>query len=100
MTTDKCDTDTSYLRHLSFFFSSRRRHTRCSRDWSSDVCSSDLDSRLGQSLRVSSKRALVDGLGLLADAPCFVQALLKLAARGGDAVVERQVAGRDRKSVV
>src|SRR5690606_3200605 len=34
--------------HLSvlsdiFFFSSRRRHTRFSRDWSSDVCSSDLD---------------------------------------------------------
>src|SRR5256884_7217523 len=29
--------------HLcDFFFSSRRRHTRCSRDWSSDVCSSDL----------------------------------------------------------
>src|SRR5207245_7170864 len=24
------------------FFSSRRRHTRCYRDWSSDVCSSDL----------------------------------------------------------
>src|SRR5687768_18506060 len=24
-----------------FFFSSRRRHTRCSRDWSSDVCSSN-----------------------------------------------------------
>src|SRR6266436_7864796 len=24
-----------------FFFSCRRRHTRCSRDWSSDVCSSD-----------------------------------------------------------
>src|SRR5256884_2700787 len=23
------------------FFSSRRRHTKCSRDWSSDVCSSD-----------------------------------------------------------
>src|SRR2546422_3902601 len=29
-----------------FFFSSRRRHTRCSRDWSSDVCSSDLESVL------------------------------------------------------
>src|SRR4030043_1903138 len=28
----------------SIFFSSRRRHTRCSRDWSSDVCSSDLPS--------------------------------------------------------
>src|SRR5690349_24405921 len=29
-----------------FFFSSRRRHTRSLRDWSSDVCSSDLGSRL------------------------------------------------------
>src|SRR5207245_2042220 len=28
--------------HHRFFFSSRRRHTRCYRDWSSDVCSSDL----------------------------------------------------------
>src|SRR5207249_5295454 len=27
-----------------FFFSSRRRHTRSKRDWSSDVCSSDLSS--------------------------------------------------------
>src|SRR5436305_5236297 len=27
---------------ICFFFSSRRRHTRCGRDWSSDVCSSDL----------------------------------------------------------
>src|SRR5438105_14061928 len=27
-----------------FFFSSRRRHTRSTRDWSSDVCSSDLKS--------------------------------------------------------
>src|SRR6266571_543950 len=30
-----------------FFFSSRRRHTRLTCDWSSDVCSSDLDSRSG-----------------------------------------------------
>src|SRR5699024_12113007 len=28
--------------YLLFFFSSRRRHTRSKRDWSSDVCSSDL----------------------------------------------------------
>src|SRR5699024_11620655 len=28
-----------------FFFSSRRRHTRSKRDWSSDVCSSDLRER-------------------------------------------------------
>src|SRR6266498_5360966 len=32
---------------LFFFFSSRRRHTRCGRDWSSDVCSSDLVDRAG-----------------------------------------------------
>src|SRR5699024_11559781 len=34
---------------LIFFFSSRRRHTRSKRDWSSDVCSSDLH-RQGASL--------------------------------------------------
>src|SRR5690606_40202221 len=32
----------SFSVFLFFFFSSRRRHTRFSRDWSSDVCSSDL----------------------------------------------------------
>src|SRR2546422_515880 len=37
------DAEQSTARCVSFFFfSSRRRHTRCSRDWSSDVCSSDL----------------------------------------------------------
>src|SRR6267154_5475329 len=30
-----------------FFFSSRRRHTRWTGDWSSDVCSSDLDDNQG-----------------------------------------------------
>src|SRR2546430_4207139 len=33
----------SMLRLFVFFFSSRRRHTRFDCDWSSDVCSSDLD---------------------------------------------------------
>src|SRR5690606_40240501 len=31
---------------VNFFFSSRRRHTRFSRDWSSDVCSSDLEKKM------------------------------------------------------
>src|SRR5690606_40654422 len=35
---------------VSFFFSSRRRHTRFSRDWSSDVCSSDLSFQTDNSL--------------------------------------------------
>src|SRR5882757_10268901 len=33
---------------MFFFFSSRRRHTRYWRDWSSDVCSSDLGDSVGQ----------------------------------------------------
>src|SRR5439155_16828847 len=37
-----------------FFFSSRRRHTRWPRDWSSDVCSSDL----GGSMRTKEKDKL------------------------------------------
>src|SRR5262245_20850757 len=41
---------------VNFFFSSRRRHTRCLSDWSSDVCSSDL-------LRVVARRAdMIDSL--------------------------------------
>src|SRR5882757_4835677 len=36
----------------AFFFSSRRRHTRYWRDWSSDVCSSDLGRRLLDRLEV------------------------------------------------
>src|SRR6266511_6002126 len=38
---------------LLFFFSSRRRHTRFSRDWSSDVCSSDLQRVLRRAAYVS-----------------------------------------------
>src|SRR5207245_7527961 len=41
------------------FFSSRRRHTRCYRDWSSDVCSSDL--LVIASTAVSSCRAPLRG---------------------------------------
>src|SRR6266852_7943622 len=38
-----------------FFFSSRRRHTRCYRDWSSDVCSSDLDALGGPIVRAANR---------------------------------------------
>src|SRR5690242_21115477 len=43
-----------------FFFSSRRRHTRLTCDWSSDVCSSDLDQPLGVVLE--PRRAEVERL--------------------------------------
>src|SRR3712207_7387735 len=34
------------MEYCGFFFSSRRRHTRYWRDWSSDVCSSDLNGQV------------------------------------------------------
>src|SRR3989449_4146488 len=52
-----------------FFFSSRRRHTRCSRDWSSDVCSSDLGQidPLGRGYVVSAELVgASDGAALVA----------------------------------
>src|SRR5206468_7004744 len=39
-----------------FFFSSRRRHTRSDRDWSSDVCSSDLSHRRPDVVVVSANQ--------------------------------------------
>src|SRR5215813_14110638 len=51
---------------MCFFFSSRRRHTRCGRDWSSDVCSSDLPAqRIGvaEALRMYTRNAAA-ALGL------------------------------------
>src|SRR5690606_2277880 len=50
-----------------FFFSSRRRHTRFSRDWSSDVCSSDLEAL---SIRLKARddlRQLADTIVLAAE---------------------------------
>src|SRR5439155_2882606 len=41
-----------------FFFSSRRRHTRWPRDWSSDVCSSDLAIDLEQVLAKAAARGI------------------------------------------
>src|ERR1035441_10901694 len=38
-------------RFCRFVFSSRRRHTRCLSDWSSDVCSSDLGGQLTERVK-------------------------------------------------
>src|SRR2546421_4933960 len=42
---------------VCFFFSSRRRHTRSDRDWSSDVCSSDLTDDPGERRKHPHDRA-------------------------------------------
>src|SRR5690606_41034126 len=47
---------------LVFFFSSRRRHTSFSRDWSSDVCSSDLARRRFWEAAVSGYAVGKEGL--------------------------------------
>src|SRR5258707_12040460 len=44
---------------FSFFFSSRRRHTRYWRDWSSDVCSSDLVASFGLVFEAGSAKAFL-----------------------------------------
>src|SRR5216683_6254514 len=46
-----------YVGVVFFFFSSRRRHTRSDRDWSSDVCSSDLINRA----RANARKAEAEG---------------------------------------
>src|SRR5206468_4781197 len=59
-----------------FFFSSRRRHTRSDRDWSSDVCSSDLKGKLDAAARVSAMERIriADGYAGFADCDLVVEA--------------------------
>src|SRR5207249_5314968 len=48
-----------------FFFSSRRRHTRSKRDWSSDVCSSDLYHYNAAELQREAERARALGCEMI-----------------------------------
>src|SRR5690606_40130290 len=82
-----------------FFFSSRRRHTRFSRDWSSDVCSSDLRRAGPERARPSAFQEPAPGMpGPRALAPLAVGR----SGRGHDLPdLERHVQRlADRKSVV
>src|SRR6266478_7123861 len=96
-----------------FFFSSRRRHTRFDCDWSSDVCSSDLDAVAGDEegagvvrLRLAQRLAEVPGAklhvaGAQRDARTGVDELVRppgggeLAGdlQGGPAAAQPQVQG-------
>src|SRR5205814_7131930 len=59
-----------------FFFSSRRRHTRCLSDWSSDVCSSDLGGpQAGKQAAVSLR------------APVRIRQASEASGQGGAALV-------------
>src|SRR5690554_8122534 len=48
-----------------FFLSSRSRHTRCGRDWSSDVCSSDLGAETEEDAAALSQQANNEDAALL-----------------------------------
>src|SRR5216683_507638 len=66
-----------------FFFSSRRRHTRSDRDWSSDVCSSDLGlirrRRGGADARVTSITLTEQGQAVAAEVTAARGAVLEKA---------------------
>src|SRR2546422_7517251 len=85
-----------------FFFSSRRRHTRCSRDWSSDVCSSDLRVRhgLGHERRAAREQVIKNGaqridITEIGRASCRERGEISVVA-----VSLKKKMHRDRKSVV
>src|SRR3712207_3083633 len=71
------------------FFSSRRRHTRYWRDWSSDVCSSDLDHVLVTNGSMQADAFLFDELvsegdSVIVEKPTYDRTLLGLRQRGAD----------------
>src|SRR2546429_3676335 len=72
-----------------FFFSSRRRHTRCSRDWSSDVCSSDL---IGKSAALKRMLQLVETV-----APSDSTVLLLGETGTGKELIARAIHDRGRR---
>src|SRR3712207_7260799 len=84
-----------------FFFSSRRRHTRYWRDWSSDVCSSDLGGILAYR-SIGARRLIAPLLDLMQTIPTFAYLIPILALFGIGPVVGMIASAiyADRKSVV
>src|SRR2546422_10558260 len=83
------------MRVCFFFFSSRRRHTRCSRDWSSDVCSSDLGDDLEPYAIRGDGFERIAGLRIRRGGE-----LAQLIAGLGRPVLRAELERLDRKSVV
>src|SRR2546422_2236162 len=88
----------SRLKISVFFFSSRRRHTRCSRDWSSDVCSSDLDNFAWLADRARQFDLVISSDGLPLELEGYLLEGGRVLAAG--AAQPQIEIGKDRKSVV
>src|SRR5690606_39650891 len=85
------------------FFSSRGRHTRLSRDWSSDVCSSDLSpGPLAAAAIIPPRAAPGPGTARAAaphrPAPDRPQRLLRTVGDGGDDLAQEPPAADGRRS--
>src|SRR5207302_8344890 len=85
-----------------FFFSSRRRHTRFSRDWSSDVCSSDLftatDTTSGAIKLRDGVATLTVGNTVSADAPGFTPAITGVTGPADITRSEERRVGKECRS--
>src|ERR1039458_7271025 len=75
-----------------FFFSSRRRHTRCLSDWSSDVCSSDLK-RSDGAVNLKLSHVPKNELQVTIEIPRSTNLYARM--RGGDLSVEGVVGDKD-----
>src|SRR5699024_11827414 len=82
---------------VDVFFSSRRRHTSSKRDWSSDVCSSDLRRHLHQHPELSLHEfettkyiaAFLDELGVQYDRPLETGLIAYLPGNGNHTIAYR-----------
>src|SRR5690625_7557203 len=74
------------MKLFDFFFSSRRRHTRWPRDWSSDVCSSDLDDyeKLEGFIDKNTKAIFCESIGNPAGNVVDIQRLAEIGRRHGE----------------
>src|SRR5690606_40030158 len=76
-----------------FFFSSRRRHTRFSRDWSSDVCSSDLSPN-GRS-RPEMVRSSLFAFSMCSVLQCGAGAVVRQLIKVGQVQLDTVSSGRN-----
>src|SRR5882757_10687124 len=81
---------------MFFFFSSRRRHTRYWRDWSSDVCSSDLQEQSNRRETMNSKHVVRRGVLAIAFAGLLAGGAY---AQSQDPTPQQQDIQNDKKDI-